>query len=40
MCVCVMYRMHQAGLSKEDGSVVFGQLLGMSDHVSSVLGEQ
>ena len=40
VCVCVcVYRMHQAGISKDDGRVVFGQLMGMSDHVSSVLGE-
>ena len=39
MCVLLMGRMHEYGVDKSDGSVVFGQLLGMSDHVTFPLGK-
>ena len=31
--------MHEKGTSRSDGTVVFGQLLGMCDHVTFQLGE-
>ena len=34
-CYC---RMHMLGLNAKDGSVVFGQQYGMSDHLSLTLG--
>jgi len=33
-----LFRMHEYGISKSTGVVVFGQLLGMCDHVTFPLG--
>lgn len=37
--VCFICRMEELGIDKDGGSVCFGQLLGMCDHVSLTLGE-
>jgi len=37
--VYVITRMEELGIDKDGGSVCFGQLLGMCDHVSLTLGE-
>ena len=34
-----IFRLSEYGINKSDGSVVFGQLLGMCDHVTFPLGE-
>lgn len=39
MIVFVVLRMEELGINKGGGSVCFGQLLGMCDHVSLTLGE-
>lgn len=36
----VAERMEELGIDRDGGSVCFGQLLGMCDHVSLTLGEQ
>lgn len=36
----VAERMEELGIDRDAGSVCFGQLLGMCDHVSLTLGEQ
>lgn len=33
------FRIEELGTNKDEGSVCFGQLLGMCDHVSLTLGE-
>ena len=38
ICATLSCRMAELGLSREDGRVVFGEQLGMCDHISSSLG--
>ena len=38
LSVCSLCRIREYGLNTEDGSIVFGQQLGMSDHISFILG--
>ena len=38
-CTVSLPRMKEHGISKSDGTVVFGQLLGMCNHVSFTLGK-
>lgn len=35
----MLIRMEELGIDRDGGSVCFGQLLGMCDHVSLTLGE-
>lgn len=35
----IIFRMSKLGIAREGGSVCFGQLLGMCDHVSLTLGK-
>ena len=37
--LCITFRMEELRIDKDGGSVCFGQLLGMCDHVSLTLGE-
>lgn len=37
--VYIIFRMEELGIDNDGGSVCFGQLLGMCDHVSLTLGE-
>ena len=39
-CVVNPCRLREYGIATDDGSVVFGQLLGMCDHVTFPLGKQ
>ena len=38
MCFLVLFRMSELGIARDCNSVVFGQLLGMCDHVTLSLG--
>ncbi len=39
MHLLVWYRMEQLGLSKTDGRIVFGQVMGMADHLAPAIGQ-